>query len=671
MSEINNAPVDYLSYSAMSALMNNALAFKKQYILKIYDNKTGVAGVIGSAGHKALEEYYKGMEPAAAIAEGLRYIKNNASTVDWGKTGTIAKANDVYTRAINWYFEEMPTYHNVLGVEMSIVANMTRIDGNGDLPLPGKVKIDLVTENIKGEIEIIDHKFVSKYSDGDTDVFTHWMQAMFTYHLVAAEYGRPPARMIFNELKTSENTKENKGKPQLQPYTIEFDGAYGDFATFYQLFNDVVRFLSNPDAIYLPNPRDIFDGQASFEAYRLGVIDSDQVVAVKHKTEHRAFEQKKNYVASAFDRVENENFTPEAKIEAKLVEFGITSDMKDTITGPSTIQYRLVPGRGASMAKIAKLGDDIALALAAKKVRIQAPIRGTSMVGIEVANPNRETIELGENHLRKNTTMIPVGVDINGNVHHADIADMPHLLIAGQTGAGKSVMLNVILESLTRQMSAKKLQLVLIDPKQVELAMYEGDPHVMGGEIITETNVAITALEELVAEMDHRYTLLREKRVRKLDDYNKLKDVKKLPKIVIVVDEFADLMMTGGKTKEKAQYAEVVTTEHTMFGTERRKSKEKIAEEKPSVEQMIVRIGQKARAVGIHLIIATQRPSVDVVTGLIKANIPTKIAFAVTNQTNSKIILDETGAEELTGKGDMLFTDPNTNEIIRLQGLYA
>ena len=661
------APVDYLSYSSMTQLMRNQLAFKKKYILKIFDDQTSVSGLIGSAGHKALEEYYKGMEPDQAIAEGLRYIKNNASTVDWGKTGTLEKANEVYTRAINWYFEEMPTYHRVLGAEVAIVDEMERVDGKGNLPLPGKGKFDLITENNKDEIEIIDHKFVRSFSDGNVDVVSHYIQAMFAYHLVKAEYGKAPKRIIFNELKVTANSKENKGQPQLQPYTIEFDGAYGDFATFYNLFNDVVKFISRDDAIYLPNPNDIFDGQASFEAYKMGVIDSDQVVAVAHKTEQREFKQK-NYVPSAFDRVENKDFTPEARIATKLVEFGMGVDVQETIVGPSVIQYRLKPNRGVSMTKLAKMTNDLALALEAKNVRIEAPIRGTSLVGVEVANPNRKTIELGKNHMRAGTTQIPIGVDVMGETHYTDLADMPHLLIAGQTGSGKSVMLNVILTALTEQMSPDDLKLVLIDPKQVELAMFDDVPHLLTP-VITETEESVAALESLIEEMEARYKTLRGKKVRNIEAYNKLKGVKKLPKIAVVVDEFADLMMNGGNKKKKAVTAEI--TERDIFGKPVAKYRKTIEDEKPSVESMIVRIAQKARAVGIHLIIATQRPSVDVVTGIIKANIPTKIAFSVTNQVNSKIILDELGAEELTGKGDMLYVDPKTNEIIRLQGLYA
>lgn len=665
---LNDSPINHWSYSSMSQLMRNPLAFKKVYILKVYDGKASPSSTVGSAGHKALEEYFKGADVNDAVAAGLRYIGSiSDSEIEFGKTGSRQKIIDTFTQAINFYFEEMPTYHKILGVEYPILKEMEMI-GGGVLPLPGKAKLDLITENKLGEIEVIDHKFVRSFSDGNIDVFSHFLQAMFAYHLVKAEFGKAPARMVFNECKIS---KSKDGSSQLQPYTIEFDGSsiYGDFATFYNLYNACTQFVSRDDAIYLPNPSDIFDGQASFEAFRMGVIGVDQVVAVAHKTEQKQFVEK-NYVPSAYDQAGNEAFTPEARIAAKLTEFGIGVEMQQTIFGPSLIKYTFKPNRGVPMSKIAKLGDDLALALEAEKIRIEAPIRGTNLVGVEVANPNRQIVELDKRHLIPNTLNIPIGVDVSGKVLHRNLSDMPHLLIAGQTGSGKSVMLNVLLTALTAQNTPEKLELVLIDPKQVELSMFDDVPHLMRP-VITETSEVIDCLIGMVKRMDKRYALLREKKVRNIDDYNRLSGVKKLPKIAIVIDEFADLMMAGGKTKEKAQYAEVTTTERTMFGTERRKSKEKIADERPSAEELIVRIAQKARAVGIHLVIATQRPSADVVTGLIKANVPTKIAFAVTTKVNSQVILDENGAEELTGKGDMLFMDPASSGLIRLQGLYC
>ena len=429
--------------------------------------------------------------------------------------------------------------------------------------------------------------------------------------------------------------------------------------------------------VFLPNPGDIFDGQASFDAFRMGVIGTDRPVTVQHKTEQVAFAEKQ-YVPTATDNVANEHLTDEEKIRLKLMEFGVTVKMEETKIGASIIRYSMKPSRGIPMSKIARYADDLSLALEAHSLRLETPIRGTSLVGVEVPNPNRQRIDFGANHLRPNTMNIPIGVDVNGDVLHYDLAQMPHLLIAGQTGAGKSVMLNVILSSLTEQMNKSKLKLVLIDPKQVELSMFENDPH-LHMPIVTDIETAMHTLDDMVKTMEKRYTKLRKAGFRNIDDY--IAAGNRMSKIVIVIDEFADLIMSDMKpsveTMDIARFndnllmllSESRTGKLTQKAT---KTAIKMTIEQtapPSAQDSIIRIAQKARAVGMHIILATQRPSADVVTGLIKANIPTKIAFTVTSKVNSQIILDANGAEQLTGKGDMLFTAPDT-PITRLQGLY-
>ena len=376
------------------------------------------------------------------------------------------------------------------------------------------------------------------------------------------------------------------------------------------------------------------------------------------------------------DLLETDGETNENLIIKKFLEFGIGGAIGETYTGASVIRYTFRPNRGVAMKTVATKTDDLAIALGAKSVRILAPIAGTNLVGVEIPNPDRKIIELEpEKHFNKGTFKIPLGQDIFGETHYGDLTKMPHLLIAGQTGSGKSVMLNVLLEALTNQLSTEELKLVLIDPKQVELGFYENDPHLLKP-IITDTIRAQQTLAELVDEMEYRYKILRKAGVRKIEDYKG-----KMPRIVCVIDEFADLMMSASnKSVDSLNIRELVS--ELNFGlslsdtgkiTQKMvKSALKRAEESgtPSAETSIVRIAQKARAVGIHLVLATQRPSADVVTGLIKANIPTKIAFSVTNSINSKIILDETGAEMLTGNGDMLYQDPRANHLERLQGFY-
>lgn len=671
--------IDYWSYSSMSALLSNPLNFKKKYILKVYDDPMSPSGVVGTACHKVAEAYFgNGKSEQEAIQAGYDYIDSISHTeIDYGKTGSKEKILKDFDQATRFFFEELPQYHEILGVEYSITTEITTIDGN-TLPLPAKAKIDLISKNKLGEIEIIDWKFTRGYTDPSVTDFGKFLQAMFDYHIVLAKFGEAPARVIFREVKISKN-KDNT--PQIQDYVIDFkEGTiYGDFATFYKLYNDTTKYVSSPTSIYLPNPNDYFNGQNSFDSFRLGIIGTEAPVAVKHKVEQKTFVDK-NYVASATERVENKDLSDEEKIRFKLQEFAMPVEMSETFVGASVTKYTLKPSRGIPMSKISRVGNDIALALGAESVRIEAPIRGTNLVGIEVPSKNRKRIDLVESHYQKGTTNIPIGVDVFGKVHYKDLADMPHLLIAGATGSGKSVMLNVILTALTKQNTPDALKLILVDPKEVELAGYAKLKH-LDRPIVTTNAGAIEVVDYAVKLMEDRYKVLAKAGVKNLEEYN-AKNAP-LPRYVVLIDEFADLMMSAKKTanvdldiKEFTERINGVALRKLVAGkkiTQKDVSgliKELKEEALPDVETSIIRIAQKARAVGIHLILATQRPSADVVTGLIKANIPTKIAFATTSEVNSRIILDESGAEELIGKGDMLFQDPNSRDLKRLQGLY-
>ena len=686
----NIIPIDHWSPSSMSQFLRNPLSFKKQYILKIYDNLTSPSALVGISAHKAIEAYFNGRSLTEAKDIGLTNINNQSdSGINYGKTGTREQIINNYNQAVNFYFEELPTYHKILGVEFAIVAPMETVDGK-TLALPAKTKSDLITENKLGEIEIIDHKFVKSYTDSSVDDFPKFIQGYFLYHTVKWKFGKAPARVIYRECKISKN---RNGEPQTQEYTIEFNQMH-DFATFYKLYEAATNNIQLDGYQYLPNPNDIFDGQNSFEIFRSGVIGVEAPITVEHKTEQVQFAEK-NYVASAHDAVDTASFTPEGKVKAKFSEFGVGLKPEETHVGPSVTQYTFKPSIGVSMKKIRSYADDVALALEADNVRIDAPIPGTSLIGVEIPNKTRTTVPLANNHYVKGTMQIPIGVDVYGKVHHKDLADMPHLLIAGATGAGKSVMLNVILTALSKQNTATDVKFVLIDPKQVELTMFEKSKHLLMPIVTDQVQAAIT-LDKMVKEMERRYDVLRAAGVRNINDYTG-----DMPKIVIVLDEFADLMMMAenkaqtfdlNATELTKQIIEFSQREHDLNSIVLEKgvklTKQKRAEDNeakkqlrqmilnaatsdvPSAEHSIIRIAQKARAVGMHLILATQRPSADVVTGLIKANIPTKIAFMTTNSINSKIILDETGAEKLTGKGDMLFLDPSANGIKRLQGFY-
>lgn len=340
--------------------------------------------------------------------------------------------------------------------------------------------------------------------------------------------------------------------------------------------------------------------------------------------------------ASAGDLVRNREV-----IQKTLEQFGIDVEMGDTAVGPTVTQYTLRPESGVKLARIVALQNDLALALAAHPIRIEAPIPGKALVGIEVPNQTvatvslRELLESKEFRRREGHMSFPLGKDVAGTPWIARLDKMPHLLIAGATGSGKSVCLHTIITSLLYQNGPDDLKFLFVDPKRVELTVYDGIPHLLIPPIM-KVEDTVNALKWAVREMERRLDVLSKFGARDLSIYN-LKAEAKIPEIVIVIDELADLM----------------------------------AASRHEVEGLIVRIAQMARAVGIHLVLATQRPSVDVLTGLIKANIPSRIAFAVASQVDSRTILDTVGAEKLVGRGDMLYSSAELSKPKRLQGAYV
>ena len=334
------------------------------------------------------------------------------------------------------------------------------------------------------------------------------------------------------------------------------------------------------------------------------------------------------------------------KLQKTLYSFGVQAKVENVSVGPAITRYELKPAEGVRVSKIANLADDIALNLAAETIRIEVPIPGKQAVGIEVPNTEKETVhfrdvvESDEFQDSKSKLSVALGKDVAGNMAIADIAKMPHALIAGATGSGKSVCINTIISSIIYKAKPSEVKLVMVDPKVVELSVYNGIPHLLIP-VVTDPRKAAGALAWAVQEMDNRYNVFAQKGVRDLKGYNALiekeEGIGKLPQIVIIIDELADLMMVAAK----------------------------------EVEDSICRLAQKARAAGMHLIIATQRPSVDVITGIIKANIPSRIAFAVSSQVDSRTILDQIGAEKLLGKGDMLFYPSGAPKPTRIQGAFV
>ncbi|MCR4621087.1 MAG: DNA translocase FtsK [Clostridiales bacterium] len=340
---------------------------------------------------------------------------------------------------------------------------------------------------------------------------------------------------------------------------------------------------------------------------------------------------------------ENDRRTAEVLIKT-LQSFSVPVKLTGISHGPSVTRFEILPAPGIKVSKVASYADDIAMALEAVSVRIEAPIPGKNAVGVEVPNKSKETVHLRDvlesPEARKNTKrlMFGLGKDNSGRYIVADLAAMPHVLIAGQTGSGKSVCINSIIISILYRAKPEEVKMILIDPKMVELNVYNTIPHLLVP-VVTDPKKAAGALEWAVGEMTRRYQVFAERKAKNIESYNQHLEPgeEKMPQIVIIIDELADLMMTSPR----------------------------------DVEDAINRLAQLARAAGMHLVIATQRPSVDVITGLIKANIPTRIAFTVASGVDSRTILDVVGAEKLLGRGDMLYLPPDRNKPMRLQGAWV
>jgi len=327
-------------------------------------------------------------------------------------------------------------------------------------------------------------------------------------------------------------------------------------------------------------------------------------------------------------------------LEGKLRDFGVDGKVIGISPGPVVTTYEFSPAPGIKISRIVSLENDLAMVLKALSVRIVGSIPGKAALGIEIPNPVRQTVYireiLGHETFQKSTNPLTIGLgkDVVGQPVCANLADMPHLLIAGATGAGKSVGINTIICSILLKASPEEVRLLMVDPKRIELSAYESIPHLLHP-VVVDPKMASRALQWAVLEMERRYNLMEEKRVKNIDGYNLLAE-EKLPLIVIIIDELADLMMVASK----------------------------------DVEGSVARLAQMARAAGMHLILATQRPSVDVLTGLIKANFPTRMSFKVSSKIDSRTILDASGAEHLLGKGDMLFVPPGTSAMQRIHAAY-
>lgn len=585
-----------LSYSSLICFLNNPIQFKKRYIAKVYDDPKSPALVVGSAIHTMVEHKLKGETPEAAVQAGLEAIENVADyEINYGKTGSRQKMLDTYQALTTSVLNELPDYQNIIDVEGKLDAEVS-ISGK-KIPMTGR--IDLVRDLGDGTIEILDWKSVTSYSAEDEENYKYVIQAWFYVSLAELKYGKPVSRVVFQEIK---KTLNRDGSPQIRSYVLTRDQILEANNVVGRVAKEVYEYISDPNAKYFPNPSDMMNGRQSFEIY--AQLQGTTIRTV-HATEMREKFAPVNTVV-AEDIVKGDGSETE-RIMAKLAEFGIGGKIDQVISSNAVQTYMLKPNRGVSMAKISKMGDDLALALGSEAVRVIAPIYGTQTVGIEV--PKEQEFPVCNDSLPG--TKIPIGVDTMNNVVYDDISNMPHMLIGGQTGSGKSVFIRNIILSL------EGCDITIVDCKMIDFADLDGTVC----EVITEREDAIEHINHLVRLMDQRYR----------------QRVKNPKRKVLILDEYADLTMGLDK------------------------------EERKDFEQSLCRLLQKARAASINVIIATQRPSADIVAPIIKANCPVKACLRVSTAKNSEIIIDEAGGEKLLGKGDMLYLGSGKVKPVRLQ----
>lgn len=586
----------YLSHSAIMCFLNNQIQFKKRYIAKVYDDPMNPSMVVGSAIHKMIELRLNGNSIEDAMQAGIESIENVADyEIDYGKTGSREKMLKDYGALSKVVVDELPVYTNLVAIEAKLQADVS-ISGK---KVPIKGKLDLVRDLGDGTLEIRDWKTVRSYSDEETENYKYVFQAWIYTILAELKYSKPIARVVFDEIKKSVN-RDNT--PQIKSYVLTREQVAEANDTVGRIVKDVWEYVSNPDAKYFPNPSDMLSGTQSVEIY---AQIAGTTIRTVHATEQKAKFSPVNTVVA--EDVAKDDGSETDRIMAKLAEFGIGGKIDEVVSSNSVITYKLRPNRGVSMSKIAKMGDDLALALGSEAVRIIAPIYGTQTVGIEV--PKEQTFPTCE--AKSVGTSIPIGIDTMNNVVYDDIAKMPHMLIGGQTGSGKSVFIRNII------MSLKGCDVSIVDCKMIDFADLDGQYCT----VIEERNEAMAHINHLVKLMDQRYR-------------RKIKNGKRK---VLIVDEYADLIM----------------------GLEK--------DEKKEFEQSLCRLLQKARAANINVIIATQRPSADIVSPIIKANCPVKACLRVATAKNSEIVMDESGGEKLLGKGDMLYLGSGKIKPVRLQ----
>ncbi len=711
--DIGSFPVEHYSPSMLTMFSTNSILCKILYINRDrFETTTGITAVIGQAFHHAMEVYSGGVEEFKpmnegeaiqfGISAGMTFIENYPEGfINYSKTVTNKqRAFDIFTFAFNAYIAEMPYRPELVVTNEEEIKDVIDVEWRGDrlkLPVPLKGRIDQVFRE-DGRLKIRDYKTSSKFSDGDKIDAGKIIQAVIYYLLVYMKYGEEPYSVVFDEVKTSKN---KEGGPQVRQYEIVFSENQLYFDFFFRYYQDVTRAL-NGEMVWIPNFFARYDNEVAIISYihRLDEVQEKAELMRKHKVSSLTDLLKKEMQSAGTMRkllkeVE-ENFisaktmnydemTNADKIRYKLVEHGVAVQFDSLVEGSTVDLYRFSPSMGLKMSRLRSYSDDIEQVLGVSGVRILAPIPNSTLIGFEVPRTERTFPDVPAG----GGFDVAIGQTIMGEPRRFDIRTAPHMLVAGASGSGKSVFLNALIEQLFQIPGA---ELHLFDPKMVELAQYKD----RATEYAYSPESIMKGLLDLESEMDKRYKIMADKGVRNISETD-------MPYKFVVIDEFGDFIMTARdaqKDHASAKYTSrsrpwlvqevsrrtngkmIISVEedgegYKMATITKGMTKDEIAEilERNdelnpllgvNVENTLIRLAQKARACGIHFIIATQRPTVDVISGSIKNNFPTKVVFRTAKEIDSRIVIDDAGAEKLAGKGDMLFASEAGTE--RLQG---
>lgn len=672
-------PLSKYSYSSFVKFCTQPLLFRVEYLNgETIDSLTNISSVMGRAFHKGIAVFYGADDTQIATTEseaieyGLKaaseYIEQyNDGFIKYSKTvpdKATALAKVVY--GYNEYIKDAGTVRDISSVicvdkklehKIDVVWNGRKLD----LPVMLTGYLDLSVTRPKGDT-IIDHKLVYSFSDLEKIDGQKMIQSVQYYLLHFAETGRAPYSIIFEETKY---TKNKDGSPQVRRYEIVYDENQLFFDYYFRLYEDMTLALQG-QMVYVPNIHALYDNDVALIAYihRLDVPEEVAKQMKKHRVDnvtdllkrkiqkaslHRKVLEKINNEFAELKNINYATMKNHEKIQTKLLEHGIAVHHHSTIEGNTVDLYQFEPSIGVKMSRVATYVADIEQVLGVSDVRVLAPIPNTTFIGFEVPRENRVYPKLPRS---KGAFVTLVGEDIKGDCLSFDLRKAPHTLIAGAAGSGKSMFLNSVITQLHKQ-PTREVQTYLIDPKEVELAHFADDKHVKA--YVTTPEDTVATLRGLVEEMDNRYAYLKKMRVKQNSEL-----AEPMPYLFVVIDEYADIAQSDKKVV--VGFKEVTKVykdgEHTVKVPEYARAGVVIAE-------LVQRLAQKARAAGMHIVLATQRPSVTIINGDIKANFTTKIVFRTAKETDSRIVLDERGAEKLKGEGDALFSD--ARGIIRVQ----